>query len=216
MNKIFLLSFFLLLIACSQNQTEKEKNSKEKIVPKNNTILIKTDEEKVEETKEIETEENNSKNNQSSSSEVASNEKKDINSVEEKANKTKKTSVSLKELPTFYFKTRKVTYNPCKNKNGEYMFVLYVKDEDNVGTLSFHDGRQKYILPYEGISKDGDKYTFHTKPFAEFGNTPMNVQLVLVGDDLTVTFLNKKTNKTLDKQTFVTEKGIQKYEANEC
>lgn len=93
---------------------------------------------------------------------------------------------------------------------------MYIKDIDNSGSLNFHDGRKKHILPYEGISKDGDKYIFHTKPIAEFGNKPMNVQLVLVGEDLTVTFLNKKTSKTLDKQTFVTEKGIQKYEANEC
>ena len=223
MNKIFFLLFFLLLIACSQNQTEKEKNFEEKIKSKNNTVLIETNAEKIEETKEIENEEtevNNSKNNQISSTEVASTEKKDSDSVEEKANSTKKTSISLKELPTFYFKTRKVTdatyYNPCKNKDGEYMFVLYLKDKDNIGTLNFHDGRQKYILPYEGISKDGDKYIFHTKPFAEFGNTPMNVRLLLVGEDLTVTFLNKETSKTIDKQTFVTEKGIQKYEANEC
>ncbi len=201
MKKVFLLSFLLPSIAFSQNQI-----STDKVELKNNNVQLKTIEGKLKKQPNL----NSSTNIQLDT------EKKEVRSTEEKTN----ANGILKELPTFYYKTRKLSdatyYTPCKNQEGEYMFVLYVKDKDNTGTLDFHDGKQKHILPYDGVSKEGDKYIFNTKAIPEFGNKPMNVQLLLVGDDLTVTFLHKETGKTLDEQTFVTEEGTQKCKAEKC
>jgi hypothetical protein len=224
MVKTVLLSLILILIACSQNKIDNEEISQDITEKENNSDIINDiNDKKNEKTKEIEngeTDLNSSQNSQISSSEITKLEKKENKANSEKGNSKNEKIISLKDIPNFYFKTREIAdgkyYNPCKNKEGEYIFVLYIKDNENKGTLDFYDGRQKYILHYEAVTKFEDNYIFHTKPIAAFSNKPMNVQLHLVGEDLIVTFVNKETGSTLDKQTFVSENGIQKYKANDC